>query len=538
MKPVGIKQVSNVTTRPSTIKGLNAFDSIVTMGDGYAILLRNMFAQPYGCQIRHGYRRQCTENISGIVETLASHNFNDKFPKLYAWSNGSPGEGGNATLYDVTDEGQPAIFVANYTNARWQTINFANAAGVHLIAVNGADPLLWFPMDGTLPPVQVIEGDGTGDTIKGVDPKLFTDVYSHQKRLWFVEKDSMRCWYMPPDQITGEAKSFNLGGIFTRGGYIMQIITWTIDDGDGSDDHLLFITSEGQVACYAGIDPSSANSWSLKGVYFAGAPLSNRTAVRYGGDVIMITQFGLVLMSDLLKSTKVNPNQDNIAQKVQQLISLAASEQRHRFGWQTFVYPGANMVMINIPISDTTSYQLVMNDITKAWSEFIGYNAKCWVLHDQKPYFGNMGRVDQAWSGTTDDNYFSVVDNRDITGAEIRAEVQSTFSAFDSLGIQKHYKMVRPSILSRGQFNLSLAVNVDFQFDTPLAPSSYALIKPGVWNEDLWDDAVWDGGLISYQQWQAVTGIGSFASIRMLLRSSQETYWACMDWLYEQGGVM
>jgi hypothetical protein len=348
----------------------------------------------------------------------------------------------------------------------------------------------------------------------------------------------MNCWYLPPDQVVGDAASFNLGGLFTRGGHLVQIITWTIDDGDGSDDHLLFITSEGQVACYAGTDPSSGATWALKGVYFAGAPLSNRTAVRYGGDVMMVTQFGLVMMSDLLKSTKVNPNQDNIAQKVQQIISAAATDYRGKFGWQTFVYPSANMVMINIPTSDTSSYQLVMNDITKAWSEFIGYNAKCWVLHDQGAFFGGMGRVDEGWSGTTDDNYFDYVHTKAVAGSEIRAEAQSTFSPFESLGIQKHYKMVRPSVLSRGQFALSLAVNVDFQFDTPLSPASYQLIKPGVWNEDLWDDAVWEGGLISYQQWQSVTGIGSFASIRLLLRSSQETYWACTDWLYEQGGVM
>jgi hypothetical protein len=526
-----VRQISKVTTRPATVKGLNAYDSIVAMPEGYALVLRNLYAQPYGCQMRRGYRRHVA-NLNGDVETLASRN-RAGANKLYCFVQDSL----EAVMYDITTPDVPGVVkLSGLTNARWQHINFANAGGVNLVAVNGADNMIWVKPNDTIQTIS--SGDGSLNTISGVDPKVLIGVYAHQKRLWFVEKNSTRGWYLPPDQIYGVAHSFDFGPLWTRGGYLQQIITWTIDDGDGADDHLMAISSEGQVAVYKGTDPDGADTWGLQGIYYAGAPVGRRAAVRYGGDVLLISQFGAVQMSDLLKSTKVNPSQENNSKYVQQLISAAVTVTGDLFGWQPFIFPGANMLILNIPATESNSYQLVMNDITKAWSEFLGYEAYCWELHDEKPFFGSFGAVYQAWSGTTDGEYFDTDTNKEMHGAEIRAEVQSTFDYFGSFGQQKHFKMVRPTIMSRGAFSLSMSVNTDFVFDTPLAPASFALTTPGVWDQSFWDQAVWEGGLQTYKAWQAVTGIGTAASIRLLIRSSQETYWPSTDWLYENGGVM
>lgn len=526
----GIPMVSRVTTRPSPNKGLNSYDSIVAMGEGYALLLRNLFAQPYGCQVRRGFVRHC-EGMVGVVETIMSHN--TVVPKLYAVAD----DAGDATIYDATaPNGTPIVVQSGFANARFQHINFPNAAGVHLIAVNGADDLVWIQPDGTL--VNVAEGDGTADTIKNIDPTTFIQVYAHQKRLWFVEKDTTFAWYMPPDQITGDATLFNPGVNWTRGGSLVQIITWTIDDGNGADDHIAFISSEGEVSIYQGTDPSGDGTWTLQGVYFAGAPVSgHRVACRYGGDIFIITQFGLVQLSNLLKSTKVNPTEGDNSQKVQYLISGAVMENHQRFGWQPFVFPSANMVLINVPTTDIQRFQFAMNDITKAWSEFLGYNANCWELHQQLPFFGGTGAIYRAWEQFTDDAV--VANDGTVTpGAAVRSEAQTSFSYFDSLGNQKHFKMVRPTILSRGQFNLSLSVNTDFLFDSPVAPVGFAPLETGKWDEDLWNSVVWSGGLNTNKVWTAVTGIGTAASIRLLLKTTSETYWASTDWLLENGGVM
>ena len=601
-----VRQVSKVTTRPAPVKGINSFDSLVAMPEGFALVLRNMYAQPYGCQMRRGYRKHAID-LGGPVESVCSHNLT--VPKLYAFAEIAPT---NCTLYDVTTPMVPAVTkLTGLLNARWQHINFPNAAGVSMIAVNGANNMIWVQPNSAV--VSVPLGDGSGNTLGGVDPKKLIHVYAHQKRIWFVEKDSTRGWYLPPDQVVGVAKSFDFSGIWTRGGTLSQLITWTVDDGNGADDHLLAISTQGEVSVYAGLDVEGADSWSLQGVYYSGAPIGRRAAVRKGGDVLIMSEFGGVYMTDLLKSTKVNPTENNDFKYIQQLISVSISLTRNRFGWQPFVYPASNMLMVNIPATNTTDYQFAMNDITKAWSEFIGYNANCWELHNQLPFFGSFGAVYRAWEGTTDDSvvtnnfggfdatsgdtpsvvfptityvngdYYTIkfadpntttgsmllydyvtklqtptnIEEGDIIsyvtfnsgavgwylgqqylGSVIDAEVQTTFSYFDSMGTQKHYKMVRPTILSRGDFAFNFSVNTDFVFDSPLAPASFAFRNPGRWDQDVWDDAVWEGGLNTYKSWQAVTGIGTAASIRLLMRSGQETYWASTDWVYEVGGIM
>jgi hypothetical protein len=530
MKFGAVNRVSKVVTRPASVKGINAYDGIGGMPEGYALILRNLFAQPYGCQVRRGYVRHA-EGLDGNVETVMSHNI--ATPKLYAVSAGDP----DSILYDVTTpNAAPVSKIDDLSNARWQHINFPNVAGVNLMAVNGVDSPIWIKPDGTIE--RLIAGDGTAaNTVSGIDPVKFIHVYSHQKRLWFVEKESTSGWYLPPDQLYGVAKQFDFGPNWTRGGNLNQIITWTIDDGNGADDHLAAISTEGEVSIYQGIDPDNAETWNLQGVYYAGAPVGRRSACRYGGDIALLTQFGLVMLSNLLKSTKINPAEDDSGRMVQQLISAAASEHRLEFGWQPFVFAPANQLYINIPTDVNLSYQFVQNDITKAWSEFIGYEARCWELHDQLPIFGGFGAVYRAWEGHTDDAVISdtgVV----IPGAEIRAEVQTAYSAFGDQVINKHYKMVRPSILSRGAFRVSLAVNVDYSFQSPQSPAAFDSYKPGRWDEDYWDSARWSGGLLAYNEWQSVRGLGFTASLRMLISSTAETYWATTDWVWEPGGIM
>lgn len=527
-----IRQNSKLLTRPSPIKGINAFDGIGSMPEGYALLLRNFYAQPYGCQVRRGFVRHA-DGITGEVETVMSHNVSA--PKLYCFA----GETNDVIMYEITAPNvpDPVQELTGLSSARWQHINFPNVAGVQLVAVNGADDPIWIKPDGTVE--RLIAGDGTtANTIAGIDPTTFVQVYSHQKRLWFVEKDTTYGWYLPPDQVFGVAETFDFGPNWTRGGSLVQIITWTIDDGNGADDHLAAISSEGEVSIYQGIDPSALETWQLQGVYFAGAPVAgHRVATRFGGDILILTQFGVVYLSDLLKSTKVNPSQDNSGRMVQQLVSSAVPLHGDKFGWQPFVFPGANMVMVNIPSTDTTSYQYVQNDITKAWSEFIGYEANCWELHQQLPFYGSFGAVYRAWEQNTDDALVS--DLGEVTpGAEIRAEAQTTFSFYNEGALQKQFQMVRPVILSAGEFRLSFSTNVDFSFQSTLSPAAFQSYIPGKWDEGFWDQARWAGGLRTFMEWQGAQGLGICASIRLLIRSTSETYWATTDWLYEPGGVM
>lgn len=526
-----IKQVSRAVTQTSPIRGINAYDGIASMPEGFALVLRNLFAQPYGVQVRHGYVQHVT-GLGGEVQTLCSHNLVNGPPKLYAFAWEDPA----GELYDVTTPNVPGVLkLAGLSSGWWQHINFPNIAGVHLLAVNGEDDPIWIKPDGTV--ARLPAGDGTGNTIGGIDPKKLVGIYSHQKRVWFVQKDSTNGWYLPPDQVSGVAHQFDFGPQWVRGGHLVQILTWTIDDGNGADDHLIALSSEGEISVYQGIDPDSLDNWALQGVYYVGAPVGRRAMARYGGDVIILTELGWVMLSQMLKSTKVNPTTENDGRYVQQLISAAVTVNGQRKGWQPFVFPGRNMVMVNIPTGDGASYQYVMNDITKAWSEFIGYNASCWELHDSLPFFGSLGGIYRAWEQFTDDAI--VADDGTVTpGADIRSEAQTLYSNFGNPVLNKHYKMVRPTVLSKGNFSISIAANTDYSFQSPQSPVAFEPYVPGKWDEDYWDNARWAGAPISFHEWETVRGIGFTVALRVLMESSSETYWAATDWMFEPGGVM
>jgi hypothetical protein len=160
-----------------------------------------------------------------------------------------------------------ASVVSGLTNARWQHVNVATAGGNFLLAVNGADKLRGY--DGTN---WYTDGDGSHD-ITGVDSATLIHVNTHKERVWFVQKDTLKAWYLGTKAISGAATAFPFQSIAQSGGYpSVAMATWTIDAGFGADDLAVFITSQGEVIVYRGTDPSSATTWALVGVWQLGTP--------------------------------------------------------------------------------------------------------------------------------------------------------------------------------------------------------------------------------------------------------------------------
>ena len=205
-------------------------------------------------------------------------------------------------VMDVTTAGDYSAGTAlcASTNPWWQFTNSANPAGTHLIAFNGSDDGIWW--DGT-DLVRLTAGDGIAEgTWKNIDPKLLVQPIAHQHRIWAVEKNSTRAWYLPPEQLFGVAEFFDFGGNFNRGGYLQALVTYTYDSGYGPNDYLAAISSAGEVSLYKGIDPSSAASWELIGVFYVGGTFTRRCTTKFGGDFAMLTQYGMVTMNSVMNA--------------------------------------------------------------------------------------------------------------------------------------------------------------------------------------------------------------------------------------------
>ena len=507
------------TTVPAPIGGLNAKDSLAAMPATDAIVMRNWWPQPYGCIVRKGYTAWTT-GLPASVNTLATWSATNGTQKLFAWS--------GAGMYDVTAKGvAAAAIVSGLTSSIWQTVSMTNSAGTHLIAVNGQDNGIIYKPTGV---ARLILGDGiVVNTWAGLNPALAIQLTVHQRRLWAVEKNTSNGWFLPPDAFQGTFKKFDFGPLFSRGGFLRSLHTWTLDDGNGAEDHLVAISSRGEVAVYQGTDPEYDTTWSLVGVYFIGAPVSGRRSVtKIGGDLGIVTQQGVVSMTETLASTKVNEAQSRlITEKIQFLISELVSTYTDLADWELSYYPKLNMLMINVPsVVLGGNIQLASNQIIESWTEFTEMDAASWGGLASNPYFGDyQGNIWQMWDGGQDK-----VGLDGTGGTSILTDVQQAYSYYGALAVQKQVGMYRTNFLV--SVPVQYASTVLYDYDTADLPAIGVLPPVGVslWGVGLWGTATWGGGQGIQKPWKSASGMGVAASLRMVMQSENDVLWISTDY--------
>jgi hypothetical protein len=404
----------------------------------------------------------------------------------------------------------------------------ANYNGTYAITVTGASTFTYTMATAPAANATVV-GSYTVLGITGVNSNTFINVNMCQNRLFFVQKNSMTFWYLPVESIGGAALDFPLGAIARSGGFLQAMGTWTLDAGYGVDDLSAFVTSMGEVIVYKGTNPSDPNAWSEVGVWQMGQTFSRRCFFKYAGDLLLLTQDGLVPMSAALQSSRLDPRV-NLTDKIYFAVSQAATNFYAEFGWQINYFASENMLILNIPVG--TGYeQYVMHTITKAWARFTGVNAICWeVSGDNKIYFGADGYVAQFYADASDN------------GSNIVGNCQQAYSYFDSRGQLKRFTLIRPIIQTDNGFPTVLC-GISTDFDTvPLTnqisfnPSLLTLAR---WDTSKWDEANWGGFYTITKNWQGVSGLGFSGSVNINVASQGiDFHWASTDYVMERGGVL
>jgi hypothetical protein len=364
--------------------------------------------------------------------------------------------------------------------------------------------------------------------ITGKNSNTFAYVNLFKERLYFVEEDSLNFWYLPVDSINGAVTKFPLGGIFKNGGYLQAMGTWTIDAGYGVDDLAVFVTSNGEVAVYKGSNPSDPTDWALIGIWNIGSTFARKCVFKYGGDILLLTQQGLVPLSAGLQSTRLDPRV-NITDKIFYAISQATDNYSSNFGWQINYLAKYNMLILNVPVTSNTE-QYVMHNITKSWCRFTNISANCWEMSDEDMYFGGTGFVARFYDSFADE------------GTNIKGFVQQAYSYFESRGQQKRFTMVRPILQTdNGLPTVLCGLSTDYETVELTNQISFnpAILLTGEWDLDVWDNANWGGGLVTTKTWQGVTGLGYAGSVSMNVASQGiEFHWASTDYVMEKGGVI
>lgn len=469
---------------PPPVGGWDSISPLASMKPDRAIVLDNWFPQPGYVELRRGHILQSNTGVASPVESLmAYHGATVSLDKLFAAV--------TTVVYDVT--GVSSSSITGMTNARWQHVNFTTSGGHFLWICNGADTPRYF--DGS---------SWTIATITGITSTNIVHVNVHKNRLWFVQINSTKAAYLPTNAIQGAATEFDLGPLFTEGGNLVAMGTWSVDGGAGPDDYAAFISSKGQVAIYAGTDPDSASTWSLKGVFQIGPPIGRRCFTRVGADLAVVSIDGVLPISRALVIERGASVSVALTANIQPTMNQSARDWKDNFGWQLISYPKGTRAILNVPaIQGSSQQQYVMNTVTGGWCRFLGMNANVWETFKERIFFGgNDGKVYEADSSGADN------------GVAIVADLQTAFNYFGRRGNLKRWPEMRPLLTTDGSVVPGLAMNVDFRNDAPISTPSSSPASSALWDVAIWDSAVWPAGQRNTADWATVNAIGYCASIR------------------------
>lgn len=500
---------------PAPVGGWNTRDSVASMNPTDALTLNNWFPRAGECQLRGGSANFAT-GLSGSVRSLFQYTPPGSSSKFFGVT--------DAGVYEITAGGAVGAVAKALSNGYIHGVTLTNSAGTtYYWFANGQDSVVvydgstWTSLTGVSSPA-----------ITGITTSLIVFPWLFKHRIFFIEKNSMNMYFLPVDSIAGAASKFPLGNLFKLGGSLNAGTSWTLDSGTGPDDLLVVITTEGELAVYKGVNPASASSWEIVGVWYVGKPLSRRCFFKLGGDVGVLVENGFFSLSKLLQSGEPNfanalsvKIQPTISQKVQELGTVTQ-------GWEGKLYPQYDALIVNVPGQG----QYVMNTTTGAWCSFTGWEALCFDTRSGVLYFGtDEGTVKKAWDGnlTGDD------------GADITTFCQLAWSYYGNRTMLKSLVMFRPLLSWDGSVALNWGIGAEYSdfnltsYYPAAAPNTTAL-----WGTGLWGTATWQASALRYKKWlSAVHPPGYALSLRLQTVSNDSSLsWSGTDFILERGGIM
>ena len=505
---VGVKSISAPTG------GWNARDSLANMNQNDAIKLVNWFPTTTDVVLRGGQADYGT-GVTGTVETLAVYNKLDGTTEMFAADSND--------VWDVSVAGAASAQSATVTDGKFQTLNFGDGTNNYLMMFNGVDSPLYYNGSTWLSVTGV-----SSPALTGLTTSSIISANEHHGRLFFIEKNSLSFWYLDAKAAGGALTEFDLSSFAKLGGYLMWMATWSFDGGNGPDDAAVFMTSQGEVIVYTGINPSVAADWVLIGVYQLGKPIGRRSYVKSGGDLLVITQNGVFPLSKSLQSVDIDTTVAT-TNKIEKAFNTAASSYGSNFGWQAVNIPLKSAMIYNIPVTVGAEHkQYVMNTITKAWCEFDSWNAECFVVFNDDLYYGSSTVVRKAWTGTSDD------------GTDIVGVGKTAFNYFDGLSREKKFTLFRPLIQTNGNIVFKTGFDIDFSDNEITGTSTYSVTSGGKWDVDNWDEAYWAAGLEVVKQWTSPQpNVGYCVSGGIKVNTTDlEIHWVANDYVYEIGGIL
>ena len=531
-------------TMPAPVRGLRASDAIMGIGNTAeaALVLNNLIPRELGGEVRPGSVTVATKlpsvanPDSGEVRTIIG------FEGLTGSLSKKRFAATDLGIFDITAESEgPWTEVYSWINtggdAGWCSyISFTNVNGDPYILLcdeqNGY--IVYDGLLGTWAPGST----GAGDP----GPEEFVQITEWQNRIWLVQRDTASAWYSGIGAISGDFTEIDLGSRFLKGGFLVQLESWSFDDGSGLNDRLLAMSSAGDVLAFSGIDPGNASQFEMDGRWFVGSPPKGRRVMSdWGGDVMILSSFGLITASVLATTAEDNLNSDLWASKhIARYFRAFMNERTEFYGWSMELAPLYGVGIFTIPqlpgFSDAP-IQFCLNANTNAWCMFKNLDMRCANKDSTGFYFG-----------TTDGRVLRLEGHVDNVGMTIEAEPNAgdpiswqTLTHYDPLGnpaIEKMMQFIRPYFIGGAAPSYNVRLNFDFDLNaldgSPQSPETGLAL----WDEALWDEAAWAGAAQNYESIRGVSGMGRQIAVTMIGESTTELSLLGYDLMYTDGGLL
>lgn len=467
---VGAKQSSAPLTFPAPTLGLVTTASMGAAPSGSASILENWFPTLTGARVRGGSVRRGLAADGGDIRTAFKYKYGGVEKMFMATNSG---------IYDMTAPAAPPATtpaaVSGMSSGDWCAFQQTNAGTSYLVCLNGANDRRLFNgvSWGTTPAITFSDSTTMASLNYG---------WIFKNRQFLIKNGSLDAYYLDLNAVGGAASVFPLGGVIKKGGSLLTGFSWSIESGDGPNEYCAFVTTEGEVAIYAGSNPADANDFALKGVYLVGKPLGKNALIKSGSDVLLATVDGLTAISQIFQRDRQTLALVSLSRSIEREWKTAANAVPT--GWTMTLWPEQNLVMVAFPentsLADTT---FVFNVLNNKWSIIKNWSATAYQTIQGSLFFGSVDGY--VWQGDTTGS---------DDGAPFASTYLSNFTPGGEFSQEKAASKAQMSFRAKTEPNVKLYARADYDLGRP----AFSVVSIGdagssEWDVGLWDVAKWDG---------------------------------------------
>lgn len=495
---------------PFPWRGLNARDRLEVVGNEYAQIIDNLNIVNGQGEVRNGFDRWalCSDTTAD-VKALLQYN-GAGADKLFACCGGK--------IENVTSGNPASSDLSGLTSDEWMQTMYSTTSGTYMIIANGSDDVRHY--NGTT---------WTAPVITGVTSSDLDCPFAHKGRLWFVESGTTSVWYLAANAIAGAATEFPIGALLQRGGSVLAINSWSSDSGQGLDDRIVFITTEGEVVIYAGVDPST--DYELVGIFQTARPVGKNCFTRFSGELTIYTTQGPKSLAEIVAGTQSKP--DSFGDIVRPDFEDSWRTDSAQYGWQAFTDPNTGWLFFNVPWASEGEVSRQYIYQSGAWVRHIHQPAYCWGASENVLYFGGAnGAVYKAYTGQADANY-------DGTDKDIVTEVVWGWSQF-GVPTRKRFVGARIALVVDVETTPAVEMMTNYSLSTPVTQPTIGEILGATWDEAVWDRTAWADGYYTFTPFIGLFRIGEVGALRIRNSFQGPEYYRIQGATvyFEVGGVL